>query len=234
MAEHERFYELIPLYALGALTPSEAKDLESHLIGCPRCQDELSLHMNTVAGLDGAREPPDGVWERIATALDESGDPGAVRLLRASQPRTWAFVAGAVAVAAAVFGGVLLAQLIGADPLGQGAIIAAAEEASAREGSIVAELRVDDAVVAEIVLTGSGQGFVLPSEELAPLDESRTYQLWVINSDEAVISAGALGSDPGASTFTWTGNVAGFALTREVAGGVVSSAGDVVSVVTDL
>lgn len=36
------------------------------------------------------------------------------------------------------------------------------------------------------------------------------------------------------ATFTWTGEVTGFAPTREVAGGVVSSEGDVVSVIADL
>ena len=43
--------------------------------------------------------------------------------------------------------------------------------------------------------------------------------------------AGVLGNEPVPSRFTWTDDVAGFALTREVAGGVVSSEGDVVSVV---
>jgi hypothetical protein len=48
-----------------------------------------------------------------------------------------------------------------------------------------------------------------------------------------VISAGVLGNNPEPATFTWTGDVSGFALTREVAGGVISSAGDVVSVIED-
>jgi hypothetical protein len=55
----------------------------------------------------------------------------------------------------------------------------------------------------------------------------------VINDIEDVISAGVLGNEPAPATFTWTGDTTGFALTREVAGGVVSSAGDVVSVITD-
>jgi hypothetical protein len=51
-----------------------------------------------------------------------------------------------------------------------------------------------------------------------------------VTPDEQVISAGVLGSDPAPSRFTWSGDVAGFALSREVAGGVESTAGDVVSV----
>jgi hypothetical protein len=85
--------------------------------------------------------------------------------------------------------------------------------------------------VAEVVLTGEGDGFILPTETLDPLGPDRTYQLWVITPDEQVISAGVLGNDPGPARFTWTGEVAGFALTREAAGGVVSSEGDVVSVI---
>lgn len=46
-----------------------------------------------------------------------------------------------------------------------------------------------------------------------------------------MISAGVLGNDPRPERFTGTGEVAGFALTRERAGGVVSSEGDVVSVI---
>jgi glucose-6-phosphate 1-dehydrogenase len=80
-----------------------------------------------------------------------------------------------------------------------------------------------------VVLTSDGEGFVIPSD-LSPLDEERTYQLWVLTPDELPISAGVLGNDPAPSRFTWSGGVAGFALTREVAGDVESTAGDVVSV----
>jgi hypothetical protein len=85
-----------------------------------------------------------------------------------------------------------------------------------------------------VVLTADGYGYVVPGEDLAALGVDRTYQLWVITDDELVISAGVLGNDPKPAIFIWNGGVSGFALTREVAGGVVSSAGDVVSVVTDL
>lgn len=84
------------------------------------------------------------------------------------------------------------------------------------------------------MLTSAGRGYVLPTDALDPLSTDRTYQLWVINTDADVISAGVLGADPTASSFTWTGDVSGFALTREVAGGVVSSAGDVVAVISDI
>ena len=52
----------------------------------------------------------------------------------------------------------------------------------------------------------------------------------MITPAELAISAGVLGNEPGAARFSWAGDVAGFALTREVSGGVVSSEGDSVSV----
>ena len=141
-------------------------------------------------------------------------------------------VLSAIAAALAItLGGVLIASN-SLSP--EEAIIAAAQSAAAEPGSTVAALAVDDVTVAEVVLTSDGSGFVLPSEALVDLDESRTYQLWVINDEGDVISGGVLGSSPQASSFTWTDGASGFALTRETAGGVAVSEGDVVAVVTDI
>lgn len=117
-----------------------------------------------------------------------------------------------------------------AEMAGPQGIIAAAEDAAATPGAIVGDFTTESGVVGRVILTPDGEGYILPTD-LEPLPSDRTYQLWVITSDEVVISAGVLGNDPGPARFTWTGEVAGFALTREVAGGVISSAGDVVSVV---
>jgi anti-sigma-K factor RskA len=112
--------------------------------------------------------------------------------------------------------------------------VAAADRIAEEPGSIVGDFVVDDAAVAQVVLSSDGQGFVIPTNDLPALEQTRTYQLWVVNDTEDVISAGVLGNSPVPATFTWTGEVTGFALTREVAGGVVSSAGDVVSVISDV
>lgn len=69
--------------------------------------------------------------------------------------------------------------------------------------------------------------------QVVTLDPTRD-QLWVTNDGGVVISAGVLAHRPKPATFTWTGSVSGFALTREVAGGVTASEGDVVSVITDV
>lgn len=237
MGDREHLLDLVPIYALGALSRSEAEDLEDHLLSCSSCMDELATHLTTAASLDGDQPPPSGVWERISAAIDNDAPPNAVVRLderRSRKPRGWGRLIGVAAAVIVVIAGVAFTQLTQVSLLEEPAVIAAAEQAAARDGSIVAEFVAAGTAVARVVLTESGQGFVIPLEALETLEETKTYQLWVINTDEDVISAGAIGNDPVASTFTWTGDVAGFALTREVAGGVVSSAGDVVSVVTDL
>ncbi len=85
-------------------------------------------------------------------------------------------------------------------------------------------------VTAEVVLGEDGTGYLVPGD-LPALSDDSTYQLWAI-VDERVISAGVLGADPGIAPFHLdTGApVNGFALTVEVAGGVVSSDQAAVSV----
>jgi anti-sigma-K factor RskA len=108
-------------------------------------------------------------------------------------------------------------------------VVAAAERAATEPGSVVVDLATAEGTVARVIVTADGEGFLIPAA-LDPLSPDRTYQLWVITPEEAVISAGVLGPEPRPARFTWSGDIAGFALTREVAGGVVSSAGDVVAV----
>lgn len=234
MSEHEQLQELIPIYALGALTRSEAARVQAHIEGCSVCLDELGIHLSTAAALDGRREPPAGVWEVIVEQVGEPRIPQLVDLSARRAGRVARYLLAAAAAVALVFSGAVIAQLVDDDAIGAPELLAAAEEATNRPGSVVTDFMVDEISVARLVLTSEGQGFIVPTDELPTLDESRTYQLWVINAQEAVISAGVLGNLPGPSVFTWSGEIVGLALTREVAGGVVSSEGDVVSVVTDL
>lgn len=80
---------------------------------------------------------------------------------------------------------------------------------------------------ATIVLTAAGTGFVIndAGDGLAPLPSDRTYQLWGVVGSK-VISLGLLGSRPGIVPFSVAGShgVSAFAITDEVAGGVVASA----------
>jgi anti-sigma-K factor RskA len=231
---HEEQIALLPLYAIHSLTSVETAEIEEHLETCSQCRAELDGYHATAAALIPDSEAPASVWERISAGVDEEMAP--VKVITPKQgPSPWVIISGVAAAIALVLGGLVVIQRTLISGLtGDSAVALAAERAAEEPGALVSDFLVDGTAVAQVILTEDGRGFVVPSDDLPALDAARTYQLWVINDDEDVISAGVLGNDPAAATFTWTGPVAGFALTREVAGGVISSAGDVVSVISDL
>ena len=80
-------------------------------------------------------------------------------------------------------------------------------------------------VAASIVYLPNGTGY-LEVNNLPKLPAGETYQLWVMMDDAAhptVLSAGVLGQQANVSPFHMTGNVVGFAVTREKSPGVVQS-----------
>jgi anti-sigma-K factor RskA len=58
-------------YAVGALDPDDARELEAHLATCDRCQAELAAHRQALAALVPNEEPPPGLWDRIAASLPD-------------------------------------------------------------------------------------------------------------------------------------------------------------------
>ena len=232
---HDTLMELAALYALDALDGPELTDFEKHLDGCETCQTEVDSYRSVAAELVVDEPTSDSTWDGIRDRI--GGGAEVVQLGsrdRTATDRPWKWVAAVTAVAALVVAGALAVQLITAPGLSDASVVAAADTAAGEDGSIVGDFLVDGVSVAQVVLTEDGRGFVIPTDDLAALDETQTYQLWVINDTEDVISAGVLGAAPAPATFTWTGEISGFALTREVAGGVISSAGDVVAVITDV
>jgi anti-sigma-K factor RskA len=234
---HDELYDLLPLHALHALESTEAGILDDHLDGCDRCRAEIDRMRHTAASLVPDAPAPAAVWSRILVEIgseSESPSPAPIQLRPNRNIWMWQTVAAVAAVLILLLGGVAVFQraLIG-DLTGDRAIVAAAERALEEPGTYSEDFLVEGSPVARLVLTADGRGFILPTESLPALSVDRAYQLWVINAGGEVISAGVLGSEPAPATFTWTGPVSGFALTREVAGGVISSAGDVVAVIAD-
>ena len=223
---HEQMLDLVDLYALDALEGAELSEFESHLGACELCQQSLAHALTLTAALVGDTDPPNHIWDRIVEEIDPL--PAEVVQL----PRRRRALLGVASVAAAAVVG-LFAVLASQESDPSLALAVAAEQAAEEPGSTVADFNVGDVTVAQVVLTKEGAGYVIPTAALPALDESHTYQLWVINQEGGVISGGVLGNSPGISTFTWTDGVSGFALTREVAGGVAVSEGDVVAVITD-
>jgi len=225
---HADMTELVEIYALDALVGREFDEFESHLESCGQCQSQLAVALTVTASLIPDSEPPTHLWDRITEEIEP------YQATVTELPRRKGLLVALTSVAAALaiaLGGVLLAQN---SLTTEQTLIAAAQTAADAPGSTTVDFVVDGVTVAEVVLGAEGVGYVIPTEALPELDESRTYQLWVINEEERVISGGVLGNAPHVSAFTWTDGVAGFALTREVAGGVEVSEGDVVAVATDV
>jgi anti-sigma-K factor RskA len=231
--EHQEMLDLVPLYAIDALEGTEMEEFEAHLETCEECVADLAAHHAVTAALIIDQEAPAQVWDRITVAIGGGGPSDVPRLheRRTARRRPLAWIASVAAIAALLLGSLAVFQAIRLnDVAGPGGILAAAQAVAETPGAIVADLDSPTGKVAQVILGPGGEGFLIPAE-LEPLPDDRTYQLWVITPDQDAISAGVLGNDPGPVRFTWSGDVAGFALTREVAGGVPSTAGDVVSTV---
>ena len=227
MTDHDRFADVIASYAIGAVEVDEIDAIQAHLAECAICPGELERHLETIAALEEDEPMP----ELDLSPPSPIAQPQPLPL----RPRTlpaWAKIAAAVAAIGLVAAlGFIVQQQGRIDDLETVADFdRAVSDAREQAASLAGIFTLDGVAGAEVVLTAAGEGFFAPSA-LPELDPERTYQLWVLSGDR-VISAGVFGPDPGPSRFTWTGQpVDGFALTREVAGGVEASAGDVAGVI---
>jgi len=194
----------------------------------------------------------DDSWDRLAARLDVPDDGAArgggdVVPLDQSRRRSRRVTAGAGLVAAAA-AAVALTLGVQVDHLhSQVSALQAAPQLSGAERAALAargteRITLTDpsrpgahATPATIVLTASGTGFVVNDrgDGLAPLASDRTYQLWGVVGSRT-ISLGLLGTHPGIVPFSVAGSpgVTTFAITDEVAGGVVKSANQPVAVGT--
>ena len=104
--------------------------------------------------------------------------------------------------------------------LARPAVDLAAERALADPTSKKFVLTSAGAAKATAVVTGSGEGYLVP-EGMATLPPDRAYQLWEIGG-AGPVSLGVIGNEPRATAFHVHGPVGMLAVTNEVAGGVPS------------
>ena len=235
---HEHISELLGAYALHAVEPDEVDAIEAHLSECPRCRAELAEHAEVAAllGNSGA-DAPEGLWDRIAGALEDGPPPmrvtvspaeaDVIPLARARRPRALSLAAAAAAVVAVVALGTQVVRQQGEiddlqSAMVDDALLTAANEALADpDGSRSTLVSPDGTLRAVAVLLPDGTGFLL-GDALPELAGDRTYQLWGQVGDE-LVSLGVLGGSPEVAAFQADGDVAALAVTEEVAGGVVRS-----------
>ena len=232
---HQDIQELLGAFALDAVDDDERDVIEAHLAGCPRCRAEVEGHRETAALLAHSGErAPEGVWDRIAEALDEV--PPALDLARIAPAKAArraislrvASAAMAVAAALALFLGVALGRSGDdgfdrvdkwADAMEKASITNAAYVALTNPNAEQIQLKsADGKPMAQLVRLADGTGYLVPTNLGRP-PAGKVYQLWAVRSD-AKISLGVLGDTPGVAAFRMTGPVVAFAITEEKAGGV--------------
>jgi anti-sigma-K factor RskA len=237
--DHEPIEALLGAFALDALEAEESAVVESHLPGCPRCRAEVATYRETAALLahPGAAAP-EGVWDRIAAALDETPPEfdltrlvSLTRTRRRSVSLRVAIAAVAVAAVLTAFFGVRVGrqdarlaevshqvdEVLRKEAL-RGTALAAMADPDAEEVRLTSS---DGKWVARLVRLPDGTGYLV-ADTLASLPANRSYQLWALRTD-ANISLGVLGGDPDVSSFQLIGPVQGYAITDEVAGGVAQT-----------
>ena len=226
--------ELLGAYALDAVDGDERRQVEAHLEIDPRARDEVEAHRETAAMLAfGAGAPvPAQLWERIADELsDRAPAPGPelARVLPGRRVRPWAAVVGAMAAAViAAVAAVVITIAVRDDTDSQpastaDALAAAYGEAASHPDARRAQLTSEDATLsADAVVEPDGAGF-LSASALPALPAAETYQLWGVFADGDVISLGIVGNRPVIAAFSARGDIEQIVITRERAGGVVSS-----------
>jgi hypothetical protein len=214
--------------------------VERHLSECGPCRTEVAEHREVAALMAAGWAPaPEGVWDKIAGALEES--PPAMRVppvvslddererRRRAKPtpfRVAVAISAAAAVAVVALLGVKIVDIGNkvdslAAPPGD-SLAQVARAAAGQPGARTVALRSGDgSASAQAVLLPDGTGYLVQND-LPRLNPDRTYQLWAVVG-AAKISVGVLGPAPGAVAFHAPGDLSALAITNEVSGGVVAS-----------
>jgi anti-sigma factor RsiW len=242
-AEVSQHHEVAGLLAnSGGVPPADLWDGIARRLGgtSDESWDRLAARLDVPTDRESASAAPDGVSSdgRVPQPGSPTAPAADVVPIGAARrrPRLVAAGAGLVAAAAAVIALVLGLQVHHLD--GQVNAMQATQNLSTAERAAIAApgttrvpLSVPGAhgqgsTPATIVLNSAGTGFVINDADdgLARLPADRTYQLWGVVGSK-VISLGLLGSRPGIVPFSVAGShgVSAFAITDEVAGGVVTS-----------
>lgn len=237
---HDEIGELLGAYALHAVDADEATLIEAHLEECPKCRAEVADHREVAALLgNSGGDAPEGLWDRIASTLEETAPPMRLSLPDAStaavipiadrrRTRGNRFVVAALGAAAALVIGALGVKVVRQEDqldrveqaLGDDALLRAANVALLRPDAARSTLASPDGELhMDAVLLPDGSGYLM-ADDLPSLDDGRTYQLWG-QTGAGMISLGILGADPeGVVPFRASGDVEALAITDEEESGV--------------
>jgi len=167
-ADHTRWGDDLGAYLLGALEPREAEELERHLQGCERCQEELRWLEPAVQSLPEAverQEPPPQLRERLMAEVRADARPAPARPART---RRWLLKpAMGFAVLALLVAGVIGYE-VGKDGSGDGG------------GSTIE--REIDGIAVKMVQEGDGGTLQLANLHQPP--SGKVLEAWVLREGE--------------------------------------------------
>ncbi len=179
---HEELAEMIPAYALDALTEHERRSVAKHLPYCQACQRALRESQRVTQLLPLAveeREPPVGLRARVLTAARREGAPRQLLPLAAWRWRPRARWRLAELVAAAA---VLLAVVLGAWNVGlQSDLARLRGQVWTGRGTERAP-----AATAELSYFPAKQATLVYVKGLPALPPGRVYELWVFQDGRPI------------------------------------------------
>lgn len=211
--EHADVYELIPVYALGALEEDEAQAVEAHLRECTACRAELAVYEDVADQLALAvpgAEPPPGLREELLARVERpflgrtaTADVPAPALAPAeTRPGLWQRLNDFFRKLAPVWvpvSLVLIMLLGGSNVLLWQQVRESSTMPSGEPVSIY--LRGTDAApeaVGYVIFDRGSDTALLVSYHLPELEAGRQYQLWLVRNGErdsgGVFSTGMYGN----------------------------------------
>ncbi|MCK6538417.1 MAG: anti-sigma factor [Anaerolineales bacterium] len=191
--EHAPFLENIPAYAIGALDADETAALASHLEGCASCRTELAEYRALGESLLTAlppRQPPAALRKRLQSRL-----LGAQKTKRLTF--NWSFSQLATGIALVVL---LAMSFYSITQMRSLQLEQARLNRQIRTGQTVMSMLSypaterlainSESVVGSLLLDRERNIVALIVWNMPQLDETKTYQIWLINPQDERVSAG--------------------------------------------
>jgi anti-sigma-K factor RskA len=179
--DHERFDELKDAFVLGALPEEERREFEEYLAAHPERQAEID-ELGAVAGLlalsPQEQEPPPGLRRSIMAVVEAeaerpSAGSGLARMRGFLGVRTLALGAAALLVIGLLSWNLLLqAQIrdLQSQAPQDGRLVALEGSGAARQAKV------------EVMILHNNRA-VLMAENMPPVPEEKTFQIWVIENE---------------------------------------------------
>ncbi len=188
--DHERFDELKGAFVLGALPEGERRELEEYLAAHPERQaeiDELSTVVGLLALSPQEQEPPPELRRSIMGVVEaeaerpraEPRESGLARIREFLGARTLALGAAALLVIGLFSWNMLLQGEV--QDL-QGRVQSLQNQPQKPQMVELGGAGTEQGARAELVALG-GDRAVLVAEDMPPVPEGKTYQIWVIEND---------------------------------------------------